>query len=379
MAAGFDPYSIKATDSVSSAMDYLESQAGDFAGEDPARAGKLALVAAISNADPTNFGGVDLIDLLNFSYYQPAQGGFTNITGTYGITNTYFQAFPILGLTAAGETIPGNARQTLLDLQQPDGGWKYDLTESTWNTTTPDNTGIALQALVAAGVPLNDASIISATNYLRTQQDETGGWGNANSTAYAIQGLLAIGEDLESDWLKNSHSPYEAIASYQKVDGPFVFEWDSPWLFPSDNFFATRQAPPALLGKHYPFTLVNPKTFEPVLRGPDPDRLLAVPPKPTYSGSVGVQIPFGSDQDMDGTVSLDWRELGSVDWITGTTVYRTSGYFTATLPISDTRSYEIKATFNDPDGVQSGSQLMDAVSLSSTLAPEMLYLPLVQK
>jgi len=375
MSAGFDPYAIKATGSISSAMDYLESQSGDFAGEDPARAGKLTLVAAISNADPTNFGGVDLIDLLNSSYYKPAQGGFTNITGTYGITNTYFQAFPILGLTAAGVTVPGNARQTLLDLQQPDGGWKYDLTESAQNTTTPDNTGIALQALVAAGVPLNDSSILSATNYLRTTQDETGGWGDANSTAYAIQGLLAIGEHLENDWLKNSHSPYDALSSFQKVDGPFVFKWD----YPSDNFFATRQAPPALLGMHYPFTLVNPKTFEPVLRGPDPDRLLAVPPKPTYGGSVEVLIPFGSDQDRDGTVTLDWRVIGAGDWVTGTAVHRASGYFTATIPISDTRSYEFKATFYDPDGVQSGSQIADTVSLSSTLAPEIIYLPWVQK
>jgi hypothetical protein len=356
-------------------MDYLESKAGDFAGEDPARAGKLTLVAAISNAEPTNFGGVDLIDLLLSSYYKPIQGGFTNLTGTYGITNTYFQAFPILGLIAAGETVPGNARQTLLELQQPDGGWKYDLAESAWNTTTPDNTGIALQALVAAGVPLNDSSIVSATNYLRTTQDETGGWGNPNSTAYAIQGLLAIGEDLEKDWLKNSHSPSDALSSFQKVDGPFVFGWD----YPSDNFFATRQAPPALLGMHYPFTLVNPKTFEQVLPGPDPDRLLSVPPKPTYGGSVEVLIPFGSDQDKDGSVTLDWRALDAADWITGTAVHRASGYFSATLPITDTRTYEFKATFNDPDGVQSGNRITDTISLTSLLAPETMYLPLIQK
>jgi hypothetical protein len=379
MAAGYDPTTLKATGSISSAMDYLESQAADFSGKDPARAGKLALVAATAGNDPTNFGGVDLIDMLNSSYYQPGQGGFTNITGTYGITNTFFQAFPILGLSAAGETIPGNVKQTIIDLQQPDGGWKYDLAESAWNTTTPDNTGVALQALVAAGVPLNDSSIISATNYLRNQQDEFGGWGNANSTAYAIQGLLAIGEDLEKDWLRNGHSPYETLASFQKIDGPFVFEWDSPWLFPNDDFFATRQAPPALLSKYYPFTAPGLITFDPVQRGPDPDRLLAVPPDPQYGGSVDVLLPFGSDQDKDGSVTFDWRVAGSSNWTTVTEVSRGDGYFSTTLPISDTRSYEFRAHFSDPDGVQAGAQITDNVSLSSVLTPETMYLPLIHK
>jgi len=380
MAAGFDPNEIRAAGSISSAMDYLEAQAAEFASIDPARAGKLALVAATASSDPTNFGGVDLIDTLNSSYYKPSQGGFTNITGTYGITNTFFQAFPLLGLSAAGEMIPGNVKQTLLDLQQSDGGWKYDLAESAWNTTTPDNTGIALQALVAAGLPLNDASIISATQYLRAQQDDIGGWGNANSTAYAIQGLLAIGEDLEKDWLKNGHSPYDALVYFQKVDGPFVYQWISPWGSPpNDNAIATQQAIPALLGVLYPFTPTSQDKFMPVTRGPDPDRLLAVPPDPMYGSSVEVLIPFGSDQDQDGSVDLEWRALGAEDWNTSTTANRASGYFTLTLPITDLRSYEFRATFSDPDGVQFGRLLTDTVALISTLTAETVYLPLIQR
>jgi hypothetical protein len=226
---------------------------------------------------------------------------------------------------------------------------------------------------------VNDSSIISATSYLRTHQDEAGGWGNANSTAYAIQGLLAIGEDLEKDWLKNGHSPFDALASFQKVDGPFVFEWYSPWLLPNDDFFATRQAPPALLGKYYPFTALSLVDFEPVTRGPDPDRQLAVAPMPTFGSSVVVLIPFGSDLDKDGSVALDWRTLGAVDWITGTTVNRADGYFTATLPYIEARPYEFRATFSDPDGVQSGGQLSGTVSLFSALEPERIYLPLIQR
>ena len=156
--------------------------------------------------------------------------------------------------------------------------------------------------------------------------------------------------------------------------------WVSPWgTPPNDNFFATRQAPPALLGKYYPFTPLSLTFFDPVMRGPDPDRQLAVPPKPTYGNSVEVLIPFGSDQDKDGSVTLDWRALDAADWITGTAVHRASGYFSATLPITDTRTYEFKATFNDPDGVQSGNRITDTISLTSLLAPETMYLPLIQK
>ncbi len=75
---------------------------------------------------------------------------------------------------------------------------------------------------------------------------------------------------------------------------------------------------------------------------------------------------------------LEWRALATGDWIAGTTVNRANGFFTASLPITDTRSYEFRATFSDPDGVQSGSLLTDTVALTSTLTAETVYMPLIQ-
>ena len=55
--------------------------------------------------------------------------------------------------------------------------------------TTPDNTGLALQALLAAGVAADDPAVQRALEYLRTTRDAQGGWGNANATAVAVQAL----------------------------------------------------------------------------------------------------------------------------------------------------------------------------------------------
>ncbi len=369
-AAGFDPDTVE--NSGMSAMDYLSATASSYATKTAASAGKLALAVEAAGRDAHNFGGVDIVHVLTDTWYSPTLGAF-------GVpTNTYHQAFAILGLAAASESIPVSATQTLAGLQQADGGWKWDLSSGWWNTTGPDHTGIALQALIAAGVPPTDTSIVSGTLFLQSQQDAQGSWGSwgspsANSTAYAMQGLLAAGEDLVADkWLKDGHSPYDALATLQKPDGPFASAG-------SDNGMATWQAVPALLGKHYPLSTTGLITFSSVYRGPDPDRMVAASPRASWGNSVDVTIPFGSDLDADGSVTLDWRVSSETSWTTGTTVHRADGYFTATLPLTLPVAYEFQATFTDPDSVQYGTGMTDTVVLSSTLKPYYTYLPLIFK
>ncbi|MBE9470693.1 MAG: hypothetical protein IMY75_01090, partial [Chloroflexi bacterium] len=112
---------------------------------------------------------------------------------------------------------------------------------------------------------------------------------------------------------------------------------------------------------------------------PDPDRTVACPPRGAWGGSVDLVIPFGSDLDADGSVRLDWRVSGATSWVTGTTVCRADGYYTATLPVTVPVAYEFQATFTDPDEVQYRSEITDTVVLSSTLEPHNIYLPLVLK
>jgi len=361
-AASFDPDTVETSDV--SAMDYLSATASSYVTKSADSAGKLAIAVAAAGQDSHDFGGVNIVHVLTSTWYSPTLGAF-------GVsTNTYHQAFAILGLAAAGETIPVSATQTLTGLQQPNGGWSYDL-GYVW--TTPDNTGLVLQALIAAGVPTTDASVVNGISFLRNQQSAQGGWGDANTTAFAMQGLLAAGEDLVTDWLKDGRSPYEALVADQKIDGPFT----SVWFGTTDNDYATWQAVPALLGVYYPFT----RTLTPfvgVNRGPDPDRVVAAPLHAMWGDSVEVIIPFGSDLDADGDVELEWRVSGETPWVTGTTVHRADGCFTATLPVTQPVAHEFQATLEDPDGVQYGSGISGTALLPPvTLEPYYLYLPLV--
>ena len=158
-----------------------------------------------------------------------------------------------------------------------------------------------------------------------------------------------------------------------------MYDWDSPWGVPVDDFFATRQAIPALLGVFYPYTPSGLYPFIPVPRGADPDRMVAEHPHAMWGQSVDLVIPFGSDLDQDGTVTLDWRVQGDPEWYQGTLVNRADGYYTATLQLTSLQNYEFRASFEDPDHVQSGETLTDSLSLVSVLEPYQFFLSVVFK
>ena len=364
-AAGFDPHTVREAASNPSAMDYLSVTASSFVARTPDSAGKLAVAVVAAAEDPRDFGSVNIAHVLTNGWYSPTLGAF-------GVpTNTWHQAWAILGLAAAGEPIPASATQTLADLQQADGGWSYDL-GFVW--TTPDDTGLALQALISAGVPPTDPSIVRGIAFLRSRQEAQGGWGNANSTAFAIQGLLAAGEDLVSDWLKDGRGPYQALTTGQKTDGPFT----SPWSGSADNDYATLQAVPALLGVHYPST-PSLSPFAGVHCGADPDRIVAASPRTTWGNSADVIVPFGSDLDRDGSIALDWRVHGETSWTTGTVVHPSEGCFTATVSLPLPVACDFRVTFTDPDGVQNGGTITDTVTLTVTWEPHVIYVPLVME
>ncbi len=370
-AAGYDPASLTASGSLSTPLDYLAANAAAYAANDPASAGKLTLAVVAAGENPAAFGGVDLPRVLTATHYSATLGAF-------GVpTNTWHQAFAILGLRAAGADLPAGVTQTLLALQQPDGGWKYNLSPAAWNATTPDSTGLALEALAAAGVPATHPQIISATLYLRAGQDASGGWGNANSTAYALQGLLALGED-PADWLADGHSPLDVLRAYQKVDGPFVYQWDSPWSPPVDDFFATRQAVPALLRLPFPIASAPLMPFSSLPALPDSDRAVLGNFSAAYGTPGAVQISLDGDLDQDAVFTLTWQAQGAASWYTAT-LQRSGGILTASVPLTLPIVYDFRITANDPDGVQFGSQLALSLTVSDTLRPHQLFLPLIRR
>jgi hypothetical protein len=353
-------------------MDYLSNTAAGFAADRADTAGKLALTVVAAGRDVHDFGGIDIVHVLTTTHYSPSLGAFSVPT------NTWHQAWAMLGLAAAGEAIPVSVTQNLIDLQQADGGWMYDLGPYSISSDA-DSTGIALQALAAAGVAPTNSAVSSAILYLESTQDGGAGWLNANSTVAAVQGLLAAGEDLESDWLVDGRSPMEAVVAYQKSDGPFVWkrgvvvEW---WgtTRPYDDLLATADAIPALYGVPKLFVPGVLAPFAPSPRGLDPDRTLAVPPRFSAGDGIDLVIPFGSDANVDGDVTVDWRPVGLAGWFVAGPAVRVDGYYTASLP-SPTATTEYRVTFHDMDGVQHGSELGNPVSLTLTIYRT--HLPLI--
>ncbi len=381
-AAGYNPATVSV--GAASALDFLAAEVLDYTRDVtgtlfPAQTGKAILALAGAGADPRSFGvdvGGDPLDLVRElqATYIAATGAYstTAVRGfSSGAPTPLSQSFAILGLTAASEPMPEAAISYLISLQAENGAWG-----------SVDTTGLALQALRAAGVAAGNPALESAVAFLRAQQDTLGGWGNPNSTAYALQGLIAAGEDVANDWRKGGRSPFEALALYQKPDGPFTYTWEEGSFFTpgTSNDLATWQAIPALLGRSYPLASATALvSYTPVTRSPNPDRMVVAPARGRWGNSIVVTVPFGSDMNNDGSVALEWRAVGATAWQTAT-LARGAGSFTATLDMSGPlQSYELRTTFSDPDGVQSGTSLASSSVLTSTVDPLRLYLPLATR
>ncbi len=383
-AAGYSP-DLTRTPTATSALTFLAAEAFTYTHDltgtlFPTQAGKTILALVAGGVDPTNFalhpggGTFDLVGELQTSYVT-ATGAYstTALRGpNSGAASSLGQSFAMLALAAAGQPIPAEAITFLRGLQASDGSWG-----------SIDVTSLALQAMRAAGVNAADLDLVAAVAFLRNRQDTLGGWDNPNSTAYAMQGLLAMGENLTSDWLKNGRSPYQALALYQKPDGPFTYTWEEePFFTPgATNDLSTWQAVPALLGVSYPLrpTPGSLRTYSPTLRGPSPDRLVALAPNGRIGATLAVSVPFGSDLNRDATADFAWRPVGASAWTTAT-LGRADGVFTATLALSGApRDYELRVVFSDPDGVQNGASQAPTLTLTTVIAAQRVYLPFVGK
>ena len=57
----------------------------------------------------------------------------------------------------------------------------------------PDNTALAVQALLAAGETADNTAVQNGLGYLQSMLSSAGGWGDSSTTAYAIMALNALG------------------------------------------------------------------------------------------------------------------------------------------------------------------------------------------
>ncbi len=237
-AAGWQPETVQ-TEGVSP-LDYIAANLDPYLEAGPDSIGKAILGVVASDEDPASFNGVDLTGQLLGTYDDAAQA--------FGDPeNTWHQALAILGLSAAGAEIPEGAVASLAGLQQEDGGWEYTPGFGTW----PDNTALAMQALLAAGYDSSDPVMSKAIAYLQATQMADGGWGDSSTTAYALMALNALGES-EEDWGTDAGvTPLTNLMTYQKANGSFVYNWE----FTDDSVMSTASALLALFGEDY---LVQP-------------------------------------------------------------------------------------------------------------------------
>jgi hypothetical protein len=173
---------------------------------------RTILVLRGGGLDPRRFQGRDLVGRL-----LARRGGDGSWGGQVNLT-----AFGILALRSAAAT-SGNSRSAgwLRSHQNQDGGWGF----APGTASDADSTGAALQGLAAAG---GGAGVRSGVGYLRGTQQSGGGFAlsggavNAQSTAWAVQGLLAAGVS-PSGVRKGGNSPLDYLASVQARDGHYRY------------------------------------------------------------------------------------------------------------------------------------------------------------
>jgi hypothetical protein len=210
-----------------SVLDYLASQAISFTHDTtgtlfPGRAGLLLTAVSISGEDPTNFGGMNIIDELSASF-QPATGAYSSTAKqefSSGAASDLNQTWSVLGLSLTGTDIPAAAVQYLVHSQAQDGSWGMG---------DPDTTAQAVTALLAShGVETQSKTIQNALQFFHITELDYAGWRptwdtdplNADSTGWILQALISAGEDPQGEsWTKGGRNPVQALLGLEKEDG----------------------------------------------------------------------------------------------------------------------------------------------------------------
>lgn len=240
------------------ALAYLQANAGTIqkAGE----AAKAALALIASDIHPRDLGGTDLIAMLE---------GMASSDGKIGGDSDYLNehCYAVIALSSARRPIPEAAVNYMLSRQIEDGTWS-------WNGDTTPGSGdnntaaMAVLALIAAGVPADNAQIQKTLDHLQGQQNEDGGFpyiapspfgtdSDSNSTAVAMWAIKAAGQDpAGAAWKyqgQDGHSALDRMRAFQNESG--AFRWQDG--LPDDNFASTVQAAIALELETLPFAWMD--------------------------------------------------------------------------------------------------------------------------
>jgi len=192
-----------------SVIDYIES--GLAANTDPGSIERTILVVRAAGLSAESFGGRDLVSALERDIGR--NGSVSD--------QANWTAFAVLALRAAGVAPSGKTLSWLVRQQDSDGGFNYG---TRGGQSDVDDTGAVLEALAGAGGASHARA--RAVAYIRAQQDRDGGFpsqpgsgSNSQSTAFAVQGLIASGVDPASLHHRGSPSPLDYLRGLIADDG----------------------------------------------------------------------------------------------------------------------------------------------------------------
>ena len=173
---------------------------------------KVILAVSGAGLNPRSFGGRDLVAaLVGKRNASGSWGGFVDLT-----------AFGVFALKAGGASSSqlGRSTQWLRSAQNPDGGWGFE----PGSFSTPDSTGSALQAIALTGA--GDAGRKGVAYLRRTQGSDGSFGGNSQGTAWAVQGLTAVGVN-PARVGSGGTSAFEYLAARQVSDGHYRYSASS--------------------------------------------------------------------------------------------------------------------------------------------------------
>jgi energy-coupling factor transport system substrate-specific component len=176
---------------------------------------RTILVVRAAGRSALNFAGRDLVaELRRHIARDGAVSDQVNLT-----------AFAVLALRAAGVAPPARTLAWLVAQQDRDGGFSF---AGAGGSSDVDDTGAVLEALSADRGAAPAAA--RAIAYLRAQQDRDGGFpsqpgggSNAQSTAWAVQGLDAAGVDPGALRRHGAASPLSYLSSLVGSDGQIAY------------------------------------------------------------------------------------------------------------------------------------------------------------
>jgi energy-coupling factor transport system substrate-specific component len=224
--------------------DYMRGVVGSES--DPGSLERTILAVRAAGLSATSFGGRDLVAALQRDLRRDG-----SVSDQVNLT-----AFAILALRAADAPLPSGTLAWLVRQQDSDGGFNFATAGA---SSDVDDTGAALQELAGADGSAAARARARAVGFIRAQQSPDGGFpsnpgadSNAQSTAWAVQGLLAAGVDPDSLHRGGVPSPLRYLSSLIGADGHVHYSRNSD----QTPVWVTAQAAMALARKPLPLATV---------------------------------------------------------------------------------------------------------------------------